>query len=134
MAVDDILTTLRRLLMGGQHSSAALLFVGRAPADAPPILEVMRWRAPSGRYVAQLTLPRDMPKDEHLDLEFFDEHGRPAKDMTGQPVVINGYVTTVDKKGRARLNVKDLRTTLQDTPGPLVLRVGPQQSEWDATD
>jgi hypothetical protein len=84
------------------------------------------WASPAGDLTARLTIPPQPAADERVMLEFLDAAQRRATDLAGQTVTLHGAEATIDSLGKATFWLSQLLEADQ----PLVLRVGPEQSEW----
>jgi hypothetical protein len=84
------------------------------------------WASPAGNLTARLTIPPQPAADERVMLEFLDAAQRRATDLAGQTATLHAAEATIDSTGKATF----LLSPLLETDQPLILRVGPEQSEW----
>jgi hypothetical protein len=85
------------------------------------------WISPEGELLARLTIPAHATQAEEVVLEFVGPDQRRATQLAGQPVTLHGVPATIEPQARAVFPL----ASLLETAEPLVLRVGPDQTEWN---
>jgi len=122
-----------------RHSAAAILDIpvvvalaAESADEGPPVPAILQWASPDGRWIAQLSCPRQVPAGGRLPLEFLDSAWQPAVDLCGQPVWLAGQQETIDAQARASFDVQSLQNALPAADQPLTLEVGKERTEWQA--
>ncbi|MBI2806672.1 MAG: hypothetical protein HYX68_16960 [Planctomycetes bacterium] len=100
--------------------------MARARDEGEPKSQSWEWAGPGGHH-ARLTISLDPVEAERVALAIIGPDHQRATDLAGQPVVLNGVESLVDKSGKA---VFQLLPLLESTPS-LSLFVGADPIEWE---